>query len=151
MQAYKKFYNYSIRRWPNKEDAEDFASYAYQKCLERGVENVRARTLYVDYLRDKYVDLRTVPEGVRLIPLDKIDESKVSSLDDFASFMRFQDILSLLAPKERAILILHYFYGLKLKEIGFLFATSTGEATFELYKIRQKLKDKITKGQAGGL
>ena len=137
------FYSYALAKWPNKQDAEDFSQYAMTKCLNKDFQNVQIRTLYIDFLRNKYHDNRVKNKPV-FVDFDQL-KTPIKYFQDYGRILQLNDILSVLNEKDRACILLYYFYGFNQLEIAFLFGLANDTMHVHMTRIRKKLKKKLSK------
>ena len=137
---YEPIYRFIYFRVGSKEIGEDLAADVFLKfwkyAKEKGkVDNERAllykisRTLVVDFYRKK--------KEVSL------DEGDGESKDDDSKLLDLQKALSELDSVQREVVVLHYFEGFSLREVGEILERKENSVQVIAHRARAKLKDKL--------
>lgn len=104
------------------DDADDFASWAVERWLSGKREKSTINQLFIDYLRDTYGDLRHELGKLRSDATryaGVVAESDISDNPTVEQKIDAERFLATLQARERAIIVLYYWYGFGLKEIAF--------------------------------
>ena len=74
---------------------------------------------------------------------DLLGEVQADGLNQVIQQEQIREMLSVLTPKQRTYIYLHYWEGYQVQEIGNLFGTSTAAASMVLTAAKNKLKKKL--------
>lgn len=143
---YKEIYLYLYSMCKRKETAEDIVQETFLKALlslPKNHNNLRAwlymvaRNIYLNtYKKEKRI---IYTEDISNDIIDNSDEILNSILKSEQSRMLHQALMRL-EERKREILVLHYFGGLKLKEIAALMKITTENVKIIIYRGRNELK-----------
>lgn len=134
---YPDILKYSLRHLPSRQDAEDVTQEVFARFF-RHFEQYRHYGKAKNYLyviarnlcADCYQALPQVPPGIGSPPGPDLD----TRLD-------LETALARLDPEQREVLILHYFHGLKLREIADILGIGLPLVKYRAARAKSQLQD----------
>jgi RNA polymerase sigma-70 factor (ECF subfamily) len=138
--AYRFAYSYA----GNQQDAEDIVAESVEKALRRLStlkEPAYMKTWFYRIMINTAIN--NMQRAAKVIPVtDEVLETVV--YDSYAS-MHFQDIIKVLTPHERAILVLRFCEDKLLREIADILETNENTLKTQLYAALKKLQVEMEK------
>lgn len=143
----KKIKSYSIFKFKNPQDREEFQNFCLMH-FERGRKAELAQ-LYVDFLRQYYGDVRRETGRLKSEALisnrTQFNDDKCIKIgQEYEELAKNEvdDLLSCLNKRQRAIIILRGYWGLSFEEIAYIFNVSESRIFQIFYKSCDIIKSK---------
>lgn len=147
-----KVFGYLLSRLGNRADAEDITSEVFLKLYSKSddfdLERKGAASYIFKAMQSTLFDFYRKNNKTSFVPLDELkmgDESDDEDLDDTIELL--DKALDTLSPRERDIIILHYYDGLGHKEIsekmGLSYTNVRQISHVAIKKLREKLDNEL--------
>lgn len=120
----------ALRGLPGLKERESFAPWLF------GI----ARRSAFDWMRRRY---RLAPEEPHADEVDVEDPASIDPNDELVDPEALSEGLDSLAPLEHEVVLLHYFEGLSIEQIGEAIGAPTGTVKSRLHRARRKLRARL--------
>lgn len=154
-QYLKDFYSFALRKCANTEDAkdltQDIALSSFRALLKRDVENIPAYLWQIahnslaNYYRGKERKGIGIPIHDLSDEIPSSDSDIGDYLDEQESIRNLQSTIAYLSKVQRQVIILHYYEGKTINEIGDILNIPSGTIKWHLYEARKDLKKGMMK------